>query len=271
MDERALNIVRQYIEEHLDKSDKKPQFEVFIVWKAKVLQNWKYLISSTLYDGMYYELIYNGDRNEWYLDAYKKFENRVVSIAEQDEPMKTTDYCDICKRDMCEDCIADATNPYCVPSHYEINYEPKDELKTQMKTQNSNLTFEKQTESSTDGYACLKKVGAKANQTEPNSSEKPNNCETCRHYTLACDLFSEICKYEPKDEPQMEDLQDWKDQMWAEAIVIEPITEDCSMISCLKCEHNEHCHYLVKDIPWSDCPWKRRYEYNRVCSIINGQ
>ena len=52
---------------------------------------------------------------------------------------------------------------------------------------------------------------------------------------------------------------------------IEPITEDCSMISCLKCEHNEHCHYLVKDIPWSDCPWKRRYEYNRVCSIINGQ
>ena len=37
-----------------------------------------------------------------------------------------------------------------------------------------------------------------------NSSEKPNNCETCRHYTLACDLFSEICKYEPKDEPQTE-------------------------------------------------------------------
>ena len=43
-----------------------------------------------------------------------------------------------------------------------------------------------------------------AEQTEPTSSEKPNNCETCRHYTLACDLFSEICKYEPKDEPQTE-------------------------------------------------------------------
>lgn len=123
MDKRALNIVRQYIEEHLDKSDKKPQFEVFIVWKAKVLQNWKYLISSTLYDGMYYELTYNGDRNEWYLDAYKKFENRVVPITEQTE----------------------------------------------------------------------------------NSSEIPNNCETCRHYTLACDLFSEICKYEPKTEPTTED------------------------------------------------------------------
>ena len=36
------------------------------------------------------------------------------------EPMKTTDYCDICKRDMCEFCVADNSNPYCVPSHYEI-------------------------------------------------------------------------------------------------------------------------------------------------------
>lgn len=36
------------------------------------------------------------------------------------EPMKTGDYCDICKQDMCEFCIADASNPYCVPSHYEI-------------------------------------------------------------------------------------------------------------------------------------------------------
>ena len=78
MDNRALEIVRQYILEHLDKSDPKVTFEVYIVWKAKILQNWKYLISSTLYDGMYYELTYNGDKEEWYLDAYKKFENRVV-------------------------------------------------------------------------------------------------------------------------------------------------------------------------------------------------
>ena len=48
----------------------------------------------------------------------------------KDEPLKTADYCDICKQDMCKDCIADSTNPYCVPSHYEINYEPKDEPQT---------------------------------------------------------------------------------------------------------------------------------------------
>ena len=78
MDNKALEIVRQYIWEHLDKSDPEATFEVFTVWKAKILQNWKYLISSTLWDGMYYELTYNGDKKEWYLDAYKKFENRVI-------------------------------------------------------------------------------------------------------------------------------------------------------------------------------------------------
>lgn len=81
MDYEALRIVRDYIWEHLDKSDQENTFEVYTVWKAKVLQNWKYLISSTLPDGMYYELTYNGDKREWYLDSYKKFENRVVSFA----------------------------------------------------------------------------------------------------------------------------------------------------------------------------------------------
>lgn len=78
MDSVALNLVRNYITEHLDKSDPAPEYQVFTVWKAKVLQNWKYLISSTLSDGMYYEVTYNGDKREWYLDAYKKFENRCI-------------------------------------------------------------------------------------------------------------------------------------------------------------------------------------------------
>ena len=82
MDKTATKIVRDYIFEHLDKSDTTPNFEVFVVWKCKALQNWKYLISSTLFDGMYYELTYNGDKDEWYLDAYKKFENRCVKVNE---------------------------------------------------------------------------------------------------------------------------------------------------------------------------------------------
>lgn len=78
MDKRAVELVREYIIEHLDKTDDIPDFEVYTVWKAKALQNWKYLLSSTLCDGMYYELTYNGDKKEWYLDAYKKFQNVVI-------------------------------------------------------------------------------------------------------------------------------------------------------------------------------------------------
>lgn len=79
MDNKAIEIVTKYIMEHLDKSDEIPTFEVYTVWKCKALQNWKYLLSSTLFDGMYYELTYNGDKKEWYLDAYKKFENKVIA------------------------------------------------------------------------------------------------------------------------------------------------------------------------------------------------
>lgn len=81
MDDIVIKIVKNYILEHLDKSDEVPSFDVYTVWKSKVLQNWKYLLSSTLSDGMYYELTFNGDKSEWYLDAYKKFENRVIPMA----------------------------------------------------------------------------------------------------------------------------------------------------------------------------------------------
>lgn len=71
-------IVKQYAIDHLDKSDSTPKFEVFDVWYCKTLQNHKALLSTTLADGMYYELTYNGDKKELYLDAYKKFENRCI-------------------------------------------------------------------------------------------------------------------------------------------------------------------------------------------------
>ena len=83
MENKAHEIVKAYITEHLDKSDEKPKFDVYTVWKCKALQNWKFLISSSLYDGMYYELTYNGDKREWYLDAYKKFENKCIPEREE--------------------------------------------------------------------------------------------------------------------------------------------------------------------------------------------
>lgn len=78
--ELCCKIVMQYAEEHLDKSDAVPDFSVFVVWSCKTLQNNKALLSTTLFDGMYYELTYNGDKKELYLDAYKKFENRCIKV-----------------------------------------------------------------------------------------------------------------------------------------------------------------------------------------------
>ena len=48
---------------------------VYVVWLCKTLQNMKALLSTTLYDGMYFECTYNGDKKEMYIDAYKKWEN----------------------------------------------------------------------------------------------------------------------------------------------------------------------------------------------------
>ena len=54
--------------------------DVYVVWYCKTLQNWKALASTTLVDGMYYELTLNGDKQEIYLDAYKRFENRAIKV-----------------------------------------------------------------------------------------------------------------------------------------------------------------------------------------------
>lgn len=72
--------VRDYTNEHIDKTDKMQITvdDVYVVWFCKTLQNWKVLASTTVPDGMYYELTYNGDKDKMYLDAYKKFENRCI-------------------------------------------------------------------------------------------------------------------------------------------------------------------------------------------------
>lgn len=74
--------VCQYTKDHSDKTDgiKINTSNVFIVWYAKTLQNWKALASTTLPDGMYYELTLNGDKSELYFDAYKKFENKCIKL-----------------------------------------------------------------------------------------------------------------------------------------------------------------------------------------------
>ena len=75
--------VADYANQHLDKTDGKQitEEDVFIVWMCKTLQNSKAMVSTTLFDGMYYELTYNGDKKQMYLDAYKKWENKCIPVS----------------------------------------------------------------------------------------------------------------------------------------------------------------------------------------------
>ena len=80
--DKCKQLVAKYTNKHLDKADNFTIDEscVYVVWLSKVLQNNKALLSTTLPDGMYYELTYNGDKKELYFDAYKKFENIKLTI-----------------------------------------------------------------------------------------------------------------------------------------------------------------------------------------------
>lgn len=82
--EICKQVVCDYANQHIDKSDPKviAVDDVFVVWECKTLQNNKALLSTTLFDGMYYEITYNGDKHEMYFDAYKKWENKCIPINE---------------------------------------------------------------------------------------------------------------------------------------------------------------------------------------------
>lgn len=77
-----LNICKEKVAEYYNQKKDKTDVgvamaanDVFVVWYCKSLQNHKALLSTPVSDGMYYELTYNGEKNELYFDAYKKWEN----------------------------------------------------------------------------------------------------------------------------------------------------------------------------------------------------
>ena len=75
--EQCKKLVADYANQHQKEIDTE---EVFVVWQCKTLQNNKALLSTNLFDGMYYELTFNGDKSEIYFDAYKKWENKAIKV-----------------------------------------------------------------------------------------------------------------------------------------------------------------------------------------------
>ena len=76
----AIVTVWKYANSKLEKTDgtELKLGDIYVVWFCKTLQNWKALLSTNLPDGMYYEVTFNGNTGEVYLDAYKKFDNVVL-------------------------------------------------------------------------------------------------------------------------------------------------------------------------------------------------
>lgn len=84
--QKCKELVANYTNSHLDAfelahADKIEPEDVRIVWYCKTLQNAKALLSTPLPDGMFYEITYNGDKDEIYFDAYHKVENIAVDVS----------------------------------------------------------------------------------------------------------------------------------------------------------------------------------------------
>lgn len=74
--QKALRLVYQYVEDDLiQRSITHAGFEVMTVWFCKTLQNWKAVIITTLDDSKIYEVSYDGDKRQAYIDEYDKINN----------------------------------------------------------------------------------------------------------------------------------------------------------------------------------------------------
>ena len=68
---KFLEIAKRKVEEYYDGNLLEPPF---IVWSCKTLQNNKALLGTSK-NTEYFEITYNGDKKEMYIDVYRKIHN----------------------------------------------------------------------------------------------------------------------------------------------------------------------------------------------------
>jgi hypothetical protein len=85
MSNKAVEAVIERVRKTLNKSqyDDNFTFHVMIVWSCYILGNQKFLLTTDLPDGKYYEVTYNKDANEMYLDEYVRVHNEVIQCTTQ--------------------------------------------------------------------------------------------------------------------------------------------------------------------------------------------
>lgn len=62
--------------------------QVYVVWFAFVLGNWKAFISTSRPDGRVWEVTHNKEKGESYVDSYLKTHNVAVPDGEFDQPLQ---------------------------------------------------------------------------------------------------------------------------------------------------------------------------------------
>lgn len=84
-EEKFVKLCKETVADYANRHGKNLPFivtvnNVYVVWLCRTLQNSKALLSTTFSDGMYYEITYNGDKGEAYLDAYEKMDNLCIIL-----------------------------------------------------------------------------------------------------------------------------------------------------------------------------------------------
>lgn len=87
--DKFIKLAKEKVSEYyLTKKLNRSTFAVvcpFVAWYSKVLQNHKALLGvSDPNDHRYYEVTYNGDKGELYLDVYNKEENVCIKVNENE-------------------------------------------------------------------------------------------------------------------------------------------------------------------------------------------
>lgn len=80
-DAKAMQLVRDVLDKTLidhNPGDELPAYSLYVVWRVKVLQHWKALVATDMPDGRYFEVTYDGDKKQAYVDWYHKYKNIVV-------------------------------------------------------------------------------------------------------------------------------------------------------------------------------------------------
>ena len=75
---KCKEIVRDYIRGNFPRLEPLTFTDIYVVWVSKALQNNKAMLATNLRDGLYFEVTYNGDKHEAYVDVYLKQKNFVI-------------------------------------------------------------------------------------------------------------------------------------------------------------------------------------------------